>query len=210
MVFSKFTIYKYFGRLIDENPFLILKKIGKMYNFSPSQHEAFLMATLEKVRLENGSTMDRIQSDVVFSEKKISPAFFSALLDMLKVRDEKFGQIVKILTKSCKVMNQNPPILVGEFFLSGEFFRQFININKVIDELWMLRKEKPEQLQEWKIKHKQIFKFRTKLFKFLEIFFGRDWVNDLIKRAEQLRVRVWPLDDGLDTECVDLTVDSTH
>ena len=158
------------------------------------------MATLEKLRLENGSTMDRIQSDVVFNEKKITPAFFSTLLDMLKVRDEKFGQIIKILTKSCTVMNKNPPILVGEFFLSGEFFRQFININKVIDELWMLRKEKPEQLQEWKMKHKQIFNFRSKALKFLERSFDRDWVNGLIKRADLQRVRVLHLDDGLEME----------
>ena len=75
---------------------------------------------------------------------------------------------------------------------------QFININKIIDELWMLRKEKPEQLQEWKMKHRQIFLFRSKLLKFMEKSFGRDWVQGLIDRAEQLRVRVWPLDDGLD------------
>ena len=133
----------------------------------------------------------------MFSEKKISPAFFSTLLDMLKVRDEKYGQIVKILSKSCKMMNQNPPILVGEFFLSGEFFRQFININKVIDELWMLRKEKTEQLQESKMKHKLIYNFRSKLLKFLENSFDQDWVKGFIKRAEQLRVRSGPLDDGL-------------
>ena len=195
-------VCKHFFRLIDENPFLILKnyEVGKTYNFSPTQHEAYLMATLEKLRLENGSTMDRIQSDVAFNEEKISPAFFSTLLDMLKVRDEKFGQIIKILTKSCKVMNQNPPILVGEFFMSGEFFMQFININKIIDELWMLRKEKPEQLQEWKMKHKQIFNFRSKALKFLERSFDRDWVNGLIKRADLQRVRVLHLDDGLDME----------
>ena len=66
MLFSKFTIYKYFIRLIDENPFLILKnyEIGKTYNFSPSQHEAYFIATLETLRLKNGSTMDRIHSDV--------------------------------------------------------------------------------------------------------------------------------------------------
>ena len=172
-------------------------EIGQRFNFSPTQHEAFLMATLEKLRLENGSTMDRIHSDVVFNEKKISPAFFSTLLDILYVRNEKFGQIIKILIKSFKVMNQNPPILVGEFFLSGEFFRQFININKVIDELWKLRKEKPEQLQEWKMKQKQIYNFRSKLLKFLENSFDQDWVKGFIKRAEQMRVRVGPYDDGL-------------
>ena len=138
--------------------------------------------------------MDRIHSDVVFSEKKITPAFFSTLLDMLEVTDEKFGQIIKILTKSCTVMNKNPPILVGEFFLSGEFFRQFININKVIDELWMLRKEKPEQLQEWRMKHKQIFQFRSKLLKFLGSVLTFRWVQDLKERAEKQRVRVWSMD----------------
>merc|ERR1712106_466034 len=68
-----------------------------------------------------------------------------------------------------------------------------ININMIVDELWMLRKECLAQLPEWKIKHRQIFQFRSKLLKFLEKTFGRGWAQNLIERAEMRRVRVWPL-----------------
>ena len=64
----------------------------------------------------------------------------------------------------------------------------------------MLRKEKPEQLQEWKMKHKQIYNLRSKALQFLEKSFGRDWIKDFIKKAELQRVGMWPLDDGLDRE----------
>ena len=80
-------------------------------------------------------------------------------------------------------MNQNDSTVVEEFFLSDEFFQHFVSLGKIIDELWMLRKTVPEHLQEWKMKHRQIFNFRSKLLQFLEKAFGRKWVQDLTERV---------------------------
>ena len=97
------------------------------------------------------------------------------------------------MTHSCSIMNKNCPDVVNKFFKSDTFFKQFTNINMMIDELWMLRKEHPAQLQEWRVKHRQIFQLRSKLLKFTKELFGRMWVMDLVGRAENQRVRVWPL-----------------
>ena len=107
------------------------------------------------------------------------------LFTMIKVKDDKFSKILKTLSRSCKLMNHNPPFLVEKFFISEEFFQLFLNINKIIGELWMLRKHQPTQMQEWKMKHRQIFQFRSKLLKFLETRFGRDWVQCFMKYAER-------------------------
>ena len=135
------------------------------------QHEAFLMALLETSKVQNGSSFDRLYNDLLSNDMGITTTCFSLLLDMIKIQDKQFHLILKILAKGCSVMlEHNPFFAVMEFFESEEFFQHFININNVIEELWMLRKEKPEQLQEWRMKHKQIFQFRSKLLKFLEVF----------------------------------------
>ena len=103
----------------------------------------------------------------------MTPILFCMLLNMVKIRDDKFAHI-----------------------LTDHIFQQFINTNMIVDELWMLRKEYPERLQEWKMKHRQIFMFRSKLLKFLEKSFGRGWSQNLIERAEMQRVRIWPLSVG--------------
>ena len=167
--------------------------MGKAMNLTSMQQEAYVMACLETAKIQTGSPLDRIHSDVVFNGKEITPIFFSMLLNMVKIRDDKYAQILKILTTSCNVMNLNSPGLVQKFFQGDQFLQQFININMIVDELWMLRKECLAQLPEWKIKHRQIFQFRSKLLKFLEKTFGRGWAQNLIERAEMRRVRVWPL-----------------
>ena len=97
---------------------------------------------------------------------------------------DNFAKIAKILTHSCTVMNHNPPRLVTEYFESEIFFRQFVSILRIIDHIWQLRKENPEQLPEWKKKHRVIFQFRSKLLKFLEKLFGRISVQFLMEKAE--------------------------
>ena len=124
-------------------------------------------------------------NNVILEDKEIPPAKFSLLLGMLKIKDGRFCQIVKILAKSCTVMHLNPPLLVGKYFQSEEFFQQFINMNKIIRKLWMLRKEDPAQLQEYKMKHRQIFRFNRKLLKSLERKFSHDWVKNLQERANR-------------------------
>ena len=171
--------------------------MGKAMNLTTMQQEAYVMACLETAKIQTGSPLDRIHSDVVFNGKEITPTFFSKLLNMLEIRDEKYEQILKILTRSCNVMNLNSPGLVRKFFQSDQFFQQFININMIVDKLWMLRNEYLAQMPEWKIKHRQIFQFRSKLLKFLEKQFGRGWAQNLIERAERRRVRVWQLATGM-------------
>ena len=100
------------------------------------------------------------------------------------VPGDQFAKIAKLLAHSCTVMNQNPPSLVTEYFQSEIFFRQFVSILRIIDHIWQLRKENPEQLPEWKKKHRVIFQFRSKLLKFLEKLYGRNNVQDLIEKAE--------------------------
>ena len=120
---------------------------------------------------------------------------FSLLLGMIKIQDKQFHLILKVLSKSCTVMLQhNPFFAVMEFFESEKFVQQFINITKVIDELWMFRKDKPEQVQEWRKKHRQIFQFRSILLKFLGSVLTFRWVQDFKERAEKQRVRVWIMD----------------
>ena len=53
-----------------------------------------------------------------------------------------------------------------------------------------LRKEIPAQLQEWKWKHRLIFRFRSKLLRFLEKQFDRAWVKTLIESTELKTVEV--------------------
>ena len=81
-------------------------------------------------------------------------------------------------------MNQNDSTLVEEFFLSDEFFQQYVRLGKIIDELWKLQRMIPEQLQEWRLKQRQIYRFRSKLLHFLEKAFGQEWVQDLTERAK--------------------------
>ena len=126
----------------------------------------------------------------------MTPILFSMLLNMVNIRDEKFAHLLKILRLGCNVLNLNSPGIVTNFFQSDQFFQQFINTNMIVDEIWMLRKEYPEELPKWKIKHRHILKFRSKLLKFLEKQFGRDWTQNLKERAEMQRVRVWPLTAG--------------
>ena len=94
------------------------------------------------------------------------------------------------------MLNLNPPGVVTKFFHSEQFFQLFMNTNMIIDELWMLRKEYPKKLTEWKSKHQHILRFRSKLYKFLERQFGRYWVQNLKEKADQHRVRTWPLPAG--------------
>ena len=172
-------------------------EMGQAMNLNTMQQEAYIMATLETSKVQTDSSLDRIYNDVVFNGKEITPTFFSMLLNMVRIKNDKFAQIVKILCHACTVMHQNSPGLVRKFFQSEGFYNQFVNINMIVDELWMLRKEYPDQLQEWKLKHRQIFQFRSKLLKALEKQFGRNWVQALIERAEMQRVRVWPLEAGV-------------
>ena len=129
-------------------------EIGKNLELNLLQQEAFLLATLETIRLNTGTPLDKIHHDVLFNGQVISPAFFSILLIMLNIRDIKFDLLVKILTRSCKVMHRNADQETKDHFRSDGFYRQFININKSIDEIWMLRREEPAQLSVWKTKHK--------------------------------------------------------
>ena len=170
--------------------------MGKTMNLTSMQQEAYVMATLETAKVQAGTPLDRIHNDVVFNGKEITPIFFSMLLNMVKIRDDKYAHILKILTHSTNAMNLNSPGLVRKFFQSDQFFQQFLNTNMIVDEIWMLRKEYPEKLPEWKIKHRHILKFRSKLLKFLEKQFGRDWVENLKEKADMQRVRVWPLPAG--------------
>ena len=168
----------------------------KPMNLTTMQQEAYVMATLETAKVQAGTPLDRIYNDVVFNKKKMTPIFFSMLFNMVKIRDDKYAQILNILCHGCNVLHLNSPGIVNKFFQSDQFFQQFINTNMIVDELWLLREKYPEQLTEWKIKHKHILKFRSKLLKFVEKQFGRGWAQNLIERAEMQRVRVWPLPAG--------------
>ena len=136
--------------------------------------------------------LDRIQMEVN-NGQEISPFIFSTLWNLVKIRDKNYSQILKILSHSCHLMKKNSPQLIRKFFTSKQFFQQFVNTNMIIDEIWMLRKAYPERLQEWKVMHNQVLFFRSKLLRFLEKEFGRDWTKNLIEMAEEQRVRVWPL-----------------
>ena len=96
------------------------------------------------------------------------------LLNMVKISDDKFAQMLRILSHGCNVLNLNSPVVVTKFFKSDQFFQQFMNTNMIVDEIWLLRKAYPEKLPEWKIKHRHILKFRSKLLNFLEKQFDRD------------------------------------
>ena len=126
------------------------------------QHETLFKATFEDSLMKSSSYLDNLYTHIVLSGKSISPAMFSMLLNMVKIIDTKFFKIVKTLSKSFSAMSFNHPLLVGKYFLSEEFFQQFVNLNKMIRELWMLRKDYPNQLQEWKMKHRQIFHLNAK------------------------------------------------
>ena len=80
-------------------------------------------------------------------------------------------------------MHQNSPDLVNDLFQSRGFMVQFSIINKTINEVWQLRKQFPGQLQEWNLKQRQLFNFKTKLLHFLENQFGRDWVKTFLEKA---------------------------
>ena len=106
----------------------------------PSQDGTDFKSNKENKYVKSFSLLETY-NNVILEDKEIPPAKFSLLLGMLKIKDGRFCQIVKILAKSCTVMHLNPPLLVGKYFQSEEFFQQFINMNKIIRKLWMLRKE---------------------------------------------------------------------
>jgi len=187
-----------YSRDIRRNCFTILNnyKHGCKMGMSILQQEAYLMATLETSRLSPGSPLDRLHHDVVFRDKIITPEFFSRLLNMLDIKHQKFERLVRVMTRSCTTMHRNCPTTIKIFFQSEGFFKQYIHINKIIDEIWMMRKEEPVQIQVWKMKHKIIFIFRSKLLKFLQKQFDHNWVENLKKTAENGRVKVWLLTEG--------------
>ena len=152
-------------------------------NLTLLQHEAYLMAFFESMRKPTISPFNKIHNDVVLNGEEIFPSYFSMLLAMIQIRDDKFDRILKILTRSCSLMHQNSPDLVNDFFQSRGFLVQFSIINKTINELWQLRKQFPGQLQEWNLKQRQLFNFKTKLLHFLENQFGRDWVKTFIEKV---------------------------
>ena len=158
------------------------------------QHEAYMLATLSKLKVKDGSKLDWIHDNVVFNNKKITPTFFSMLFAKIKIQDQQFHQLMRILSKSCSMMEQNHSQLDEEFFQSEIFFQQFITLGKLIDELWILKRKIPAEMQEWKLKQRQIFHFRSKLLKCLEKTFGKDWVKDLVKRAKLTSVERVSLD----------------
>ena len=120
---------------------------------TPLQHESYLMATLAKLKVQSGSPLDRLENDVLFNGLVITPTFFTMLFNLVKIQDQQLHQILKILTKSCRAMHQHNSLLVQQFFQSEDLFQLVVSINKIIEELWMLRKENPMQLEEWKTKH---------------------------------------------------------
>jgi len=89
-------------------------------------------------------------------------------------------------------MHHNSDEETSAYFKSDGFFKQFININQIIDEIWRLRKEEPAELLVWKMKHKQVFKFRSKLLNFLEKRFGRGWAQFLKEKATMDKVKLYP------------------
>ena len=107
----------------------------------PSQDRAVFKSNMESNCVKSSFSLLATYNNGIFKDKEIPPAKFSLFLDMLKIKDGRFCQIVKILAKSCTVTHLNPPLLGGKYFLSEEFFQQFINMDKIIRKLWMLRKE---------------------------------------------------------------------
>ena len=127
----------------------------------------------------------------------ITPACFSILFGMLRVldiQDHNFCKILKVLAKSCSQMHHNSQILIEKLFLSAEFEDMFVHINKIVDELWMWRRSYPEMLTELRWKHRQVYNLRTKLLKFVEKQFGKVWVEEFIKKAEEVRCKAWKVD----------------
>jgi len=178
---------------IKKNCFLILKhhKEGQLLNFSPLQQEAVLMNTLAIVRKnDNNSSLEQIQYDVLYNNVLISPEYFAKIFSTLDVKDVMFGKILKVLRKSCMRMHHNPPELIGNFFLSTEFFNLFVKINAMADQIWLLRLQHPELKKEWRWKHRRIYDFRSKLLEFLEKIFGTVWVQEFTTSAEQLRAKI--------------------
>ena len=155
------------------------------------------MATLSEIRnTENSKPRENMQQDVLCNEAFLRPACFEMIFNTLNIRDVKFCRIVKVLANSCKQMNQNSPKILENFFLSDKFFKMFVNINKMIDEICMLTKKYPEMTMKWDGRHKQMIHFRSELLKFLENQFEKVWVQHFTSTAESVRVKVWPFDEN--------------
>ena len=104
-------------------------------NMTPLQDGTVFKSDIKNKYVKSSFSLLETYSNVILDDKEMPPAKFSQLFSMLKIKDGRFCQIVKMLAKSCT------PLLVGKYFLSEEFFQQFINMNKIIRKLWMLRKE---------------------------------------------------------------------
>ena len=190
---SNIFLYFFVCRHISDNHPLILQNYehGESLNFNQTQHEAFLMATLDNLRLQDGSSLDRLYNDLLSGDVGITPTDFSYLFDMLNVHDKQFNQILKILSKNCSLIRYNYDSDTSwefwEFFQSEKFFQQVVKTDKIVAELWRLRNEHPVQLQEWKMKQRKINWFRSKLLQFLVGIFGSKWVQDLKMKAKLQR-----------------------
>ena len=76
-----------------------------------------MMAILESAKLQNGSHLDRIHSDVKFHGKEITPTIFSMLLSSLQTRLKKvnFGSRVFVTINAVHARAQVlSPYIIGQ------------------------------------------------------------------------------------------------
>ena len=71
--------------------------MGEKMNLTSMQQEAYVMATLETAKIRAGTLLDRIHNEIVFNKKAMTPILFSMLFNMVKIRDDNFAHILKIL-----------------------------------------------------------------------------------------------------------------
>ena len=85
----------------------------------------------------NGTQLDKLWVDVNFEAKFISPLLISTLVNTIKIEDENFCKIIRILQRSISGLSEDFFPGIDAHLLSEEFSRTFGKINNIIANIWV-------------------------------------------------------------------------
>ena len=106
-------------------------------SFSILQQEMIVLMKMLDLLRTNGTQLDKLWVDVNFEAKFISPLLISTLVNTIKIEDENFCKIIRILQRSISGLSEDFFPGIDAHLLSEEFSRTFGKINNIIANIWV-------------------------------------------------------------------------
>ena len=106
-------------------------------SFSILQQEMIVLMKMLDLLRTNGTQLDKLWVDVNFEAKFISPLLISTLVNTIKIEDENFCKIIRILQRSISGLSEDFFPGIDAHLLSEEFSRTFGKINNIIENIWV-------------------------------------------------------------------------